>query len=75
MIIFVCQQTAENNAKSSLEDEKNQMEQRFTMQLGALNQNLSTLRTELAHSDGRTQELEQVEKDVRGELAGRVNKI
>ncbi len=65
-------QTAETQAKASLEDEKNQLEQRFTMQLSALNENLGTLRHDMAQSEVRVQDLESIEKDLRGEIAGEI---
>ena len=63
-------QSAETQAKSRIESEKNEMEQRLTLQLSALNENLATLRSDMAQSDIRVKELEQEEKDLRGQLAG-----
>ena len=50
-----------------MEQEKEQQEQRYMMQLGALNENLGTLRSDLMQADSRSRDLEKSLEDLKGE--------
>ncbi len=63
-------QGAETEGRSRLQKEKDDNEARYQIQLTALNENLSTLRTDYSTSQTRLNDMEKVQDDVRGEKLG-----
>ncbi|XP_030829452.1 early endosome antigen 1-like [Strongylocentrotus purpuratus] len=58
---------SETQAKVEAEEERERQEQRYNMQLSALNENLGTLRSDMMQADTRSRELEKTVEDFQGE--------
>ena len=63
-------QANEIEAKVAVEKQKEENEARTELQLTALNENLTTLRSDLVHSQSRLPELEKKCDELRGEKLG-----
>lgn len=65
-----CFQGEESEHKRKIEQEKEEIQARSEMQLGVLNENLTTLRADLLSAQNKSDELEKTNNEIRGEKLG-----
>ena len=70
LICFCLLKGSETQAKVELEEDRERQEERYNMQLSALNENLGTLRNDMMQADTRSREMEKALEDLRGEKHG-----
>ena len=68
--MFVSCQSAAEEGKKGLVQDKEKSETHFEMQLAALNENLSTIRLDMATAQNRLTETERINEELRGEKLG-----